>query len=75
MIDFFKNNKYAASILKETEDLNLIYTCSKEYEPNEWSIMTEFGTNECFNPDNLSEDNNKYGACLMLVRDLVLKNE
>lgn len=54
--------------LLETGDLELVYVKSEPYEPNELSIMCEYGKSEMFDRTKWLLNGNKLGQILMDIR-------
>ena len=52
----------------ETGDLELVYVKSEPYEPNELSIMCEYGKSEMFDRTKWLLNGNKLGQILMDIR-------
>lgn len=55
--------------LLETEGLELIYVKSEPYEPNDLSIMCEYGMAEMFDKKNWLPHGNRLGKMLMDIRE------
>ena len=55
--------------LLETEGLELIYVKSEPYEPNDLSIMCEYGMAEMFEQKNWLPHGNRLGEMLMNIRE------
>ena len=55
--------------LLETEGLELIYVKSEPYEPNDLSIMCEYGMAEMFDKKNWLPHGNRLGKMLMNIRE------
>ena len=55
--------------LLETEDLELVYVKSELYEPDDLSIMCEYGMAEMFDKKNWLPNGNKLGNILMDIRE------
>lgn len=55
--------------LLETGDLELVYVKSEPYEPNDLSIMCEYGMAEMFEQKNWLPNGNRLGNILMGIRE------
>lgn len=55
--------------LLETEGLELVYVKSEAYEPDDLSIMCEYGMTKMFDKKNWLPNGNKLGNILMDIRE------
>lgn len=66
---------YFTKMLLDTEDLELVYVKSKDFEPADLSIMCDYGKSQMFSEDNWLSNGNRLGKMLMKIREQLRKEE
>ena len=68
-------NGYFTKMLLDTEDLELVYVKSKEFESADLSIMCDYGKSQMFSESNWLSNGNRLGKILMKIRNELRKEE
>lgn len=66
---------YFTKMLLDTEDLELVYVKSKNFEPAELSIMCDYGKSQMFSENNWLSNGNRLGKMLMKIREELRKEQ
>lgn len=66
---------YFTKMLLDTEDLELVYVKSKDFEPADLSIMCDYGKSQMFSEDNWLSNGNRLGKMLMKIREELRKEQ